>query len=429
MSLVISFVLIAIFCVFVYIFAGIETGVISLDVNLLRVRAATPKGAAERLLLRFARQPERFLALTLISINMSMVAVASLSTNLCENIGPLAVSAGSVCVSLFLFLFCEVLPKVLFAARPMERSLQVLPIVEFFDGVLRLPVRIVSFLTRRLMEWLDLAGDRRKGKLSRDELLVLLSMGASSGVLRERPHRMARGIITLKETRVCEIMVPRMKMTALDVNLPLSQARSFARECGFSRIPVYEGSLEQIVGVVYFKDLFLKGEGAPSLEGSPVPGASALRDLVKPPIFVPETMSASELLGDLRRRNAQMAIVLDEYGALAGVVSLEDILEEVVGEIHDELDEGTLSWRWNDDGSLTVKADVGLNTLAMETGIDFTDREEVSTLNGLILLTLGRIPATGESLLIEDRRMEVLAADGRKVLSVKILPALGDPDH
>lgn len=418
MSLFLSLGLIAVFCVFVYIFAGVETGVISLDVNLLRIRAATPKGSAERSLLRFARQPERFLALTLIGINMSMVAVASMTTDLCERIGPSAVTIGTAAISLFLFLFCEVLPKVLFAARPMERSLQVLPIVEFFDRLFFWPVSLISALTRRMMEWLGLGGDRRKGNISRDELIVLLSMGASSGVLRERPHRMARGIITLKETRVCEIMIPRVKMTALDVNLPLSRARTFARDCGFSRIPVYEGSVEQIVGVVYFKDLFLKSEEV-----------SSLRELIKPPLFVPETMSASELLSDMRRRSAQMAIVLDEYGVVAGLVSLEDLLEEVVGEIHDELDEGTLPWRWNDDGSLTVKADVSLNTLAMDTDIDFTDREEVSTLNGLVLLVLGRIPTTGECLLIEDRRMEILAADGRKVLSVKILPALGEPGH
>lgn len=418
MPLVISFFAIAVFCVFVYIFAGVETGVISLDANLLRVRAASPKGAAERSLLRFARQPERFLALTLIGINMSLVAVASLSTSICEEFGPMAVTVGSACVSLVLFLFCEVLPKVLFAARPLERSLQVLPIIEFFDRLFWIPVTLISALTRRLMDWLGVGGERRKGNLSRDELLVLLSMGASSGVLRERPHRMARGIIALKETRVCEIMVPRVKITALDVSLPLPRARTFARDCGYSRIPVYEGSVEQIVGVVYFKDLFLKGEEATSL-----------RELVKPPIFVPESMSASELLSDLRRRSAQMAIVLDEYGVVNGLVSLEDLLEEVVGEIHDELDEGTLPWRWNEDGSLTVKADVSLNTLAVETEIDFTGREDVSTINGLVQLVLGRIPAAGEFLLIEDRRTEILAADGRKVLSVKILPPLGEAGH
>lgn len=350
--------------------------------------------------------------MSLICINMSSVAVASLATDLFERYDPWVLSLGTIGVTLFLFLFCELTPKAMFAAKPLERSLQFLPIVEIFDRLLSIPVTLVTMVTRNLVEVLGLGSDRRKGNISRDELLVLLSMGASSGTLRERPHRMARGIIGLKDTRVCEIMIPRVKMTAFDVNLPLTRAREIVRESGFSRIPVYEGSIDQVTGMVYFKDLFLKGRQAVSL-----------RELAKPPLIVPETKSVYALLRLMQKTKIQVAVAIDEYGATAGLVTLEDILEEVVGEIHDELDEGTLPWRFDADGSITVKAEIALNTLLHETGIDFVDDERISTLNGVILSHLGRIPAPGECLLVRGRRLEILAADGRRALTVRIIPA------
>ncbi|MFZ2957331.1 MAG: hemolysin family protein [Candidatus Ozemobacteraceae bacterium] len=407
-----SLVLIVVFLFLCFVFAGVETGVVSLDVQILRHRASLPKGHRERVLLRYSRSPERFLAMSLICINMSSVAVASLATDLFERYDPWVLSLGTIGVTLFLFLFCELTPKAMFAAKPLERSLQFLPIVEIFDRLLSIPVTLVTMVTRNLVEVLGLGSDRRKGNISRDELLVLLSMGASSGTLRERPHRMARGIIGLKDTRVCEIMIPRVKMTAFDVNLPLTRAREIVRESGFSRIPVYEGSIDQVTGMVYFKDLFLKGRQAVSL-----------RELAKPPLIVPETKSVYALLRLMQKTKIQVAVAIDEYGATAGLVTLEDILEEVVGEIHDELDEGTLPWRFDADGSITVKAEIALNTLLHETGIDFVDDERISTLNGVILSHLGRIPAPGECLLVRGRRLEILAADGRRALTVRIIPA------
>ncbi|MBF0499965.1 MAG: HlyC/CorC family transporter [Candidatus Riflebacteria bacterium] len=412
MPVFISVLLIVFFLFLCYVFSGVETGVVSLDVHLLRHRASTPEGVGERVLLRYSRSPERFLAMTLICINMSNVAVASLSTELFERFAPWALSIGTAGVAFFLFVFCELMPKTMFAAHPLERSLQFLKIIMFFDRLLTVPVSVMTFVTRTLIDALGLRGDRRKGNISRDELLVLLSLGASSGTLRERPHRMARGIISLKDTRVCEIMIPRVKVTAFDVNLPLIRAREIIRESGFSRIPVYEGSIDQVMGVVYFKDLFLK-------EGSIV----SLRELASPPLVVPETSSAYDLLRLMQKKNIQVAIAVDEYGATAGMVTLEDVLEEVVGEIHDEHDDGTLPWRFNDDGSVTLKAEIGLNTLFHETGIDFVDEEQVATLNGIILLRLGHIPAAGESLIIRGRRIEILAAEGKRVISVRILPS------
>jgi len=164
-------------------------------------------------------------------------------------------------------------------------------------------------------------------------------MGAASGVIHERPHKMAKGIIGLKDTRVCEIMTPRPKMVVLDVTSSLDKTRKLFMETGFSRIPVFEGKVDQIVGIVYFKDLFLK-----STEGK------TLRDLLKPVVFVPEVKNAYSLFREMLNKKFQTAVILDEFGVTAGFVALEDLIEEVVGEIQDELDEPVSGLKILDDG-------------------------------------------------------------------------------
>ncbi|MBF0545845.1 MAG: HlyC/CorC family transporter [Candidatus Riflebacteria bacterium] len=410
MIYLISPILVAIFLFLIYFFAGIETGVVSLDQNVLLHRASLPDRKGEKSLLKFSKQPERFLALTLIGLSMSLVIATSITTDLLEKIGPIAVTIGSAIESLLIFFVCELLPKMAFAAKPIEMSLKFIRLLEFFDKILYVPIRVLNYITHALLSKFHLEGDFKKKALSREELLILLSFGASSGTIRERHHRMARGIIGLKETRVCEIMIPRVKVIALEASASINTARSLVKECGFSRVPVFEGNIDQIVGVIYFKDLFLEMEKLVSL-----------KQITKKPLFVPESKNALELFKEMRIKNTQTAVVLDEYGATGGFVTLEDLLEEVVGEIRDELDESTTSWKRNLDGSIIIKADINLANLARDTGIDFTAEEHVSTLNGLILQRLGRIPTKGECLLIDTKKMEVLASDQRKVQIVKVL--------
>ncbi|MBI3039925.1 HlyC/CorC family transporter, partial [bacterium] len=258
---------------------------------------------------------------------------------------------------------------------------------------------------------LGVRGEKQGRSISRDELMILLGMGVASGTVSERPHRMVKGIMSLKEIKICEIMVPRVKMIGIDLGLSLPAARKLAIEGGYSRIPIYEGSIDHIVGMVYFKDLFLR-----ETENT------ALKTLMTQPVFIPESENAYKLLRDMRSRRYQTAIVLDEFGAVSGIVALEDLIEEVVGEIYDELDEPIYWLRLHQDGSMTIRTEVDLNTLEKETGVSWNNPEQATTMNGLILAYLGRIPATGECLILEGHRMEVVQADPKRVIMVRVYP-------
>lgn len=411
MTILISLILVLVCLFLVGAYAGIETGFVSLDLEMIKHQAQEPGAVTERTLLKFILQPERFLALTLIGINLTMVVATSIWTELLHYYHPLLVSAGTVVMSIFILIFCELLPKMIFAAKPFEMSKRFIPLVKASDRILSVPIIAVTWFTRGIISLLGVAGSRKRRNISRDELLILLSQGASSGVLREKPTRMARGIIGLKDTRLCEIMIPRPRLVALEVGTPIEKARKLVMEGGYSRIPVYEGRIDQVIGFLYFKDLFLRQQQ---------PGS--LRELLAPAVFSPEMKNAFEQLREMRRDNFHAVIILDEFGSLSGLVTLEDLLEEVFGEIQDELDEPVTALKTNNDGTMTAPADLSLADFRRETGIEFVETEGASTLNGLILASVGRIPQTGDTFDIAGCRFEILQADGRRVLKVRIDP-------
>jgi CBS domain containing-hemolysin-like protein len=408
----VSLTLIVVFLLLVAVFAGAETGFVCLDLNHLKQLACKENAHSEKALLRIARQPDRFLALNLIGINMSVVIATSLATNVVEPYGPLCVALETLVMSLIIFFGCEVIPKMAFTANPLTMSLRALPVVEFFDRLLALPIYLVTAITRLFMQAFGLRGEeRRKRQITRDELTILLSMGNASGTITDKPHRMARGVIGLKETRVCEIMVPRPRMVALDVNSSLEKVRAVFLDSGYSRIPVYEQTIDQVIGFVYFKDILLgRAQG------------KNLRDILAKVSFVPEVKNGFELFREMLSKKNQTAIVLDEYGATAGIVTLEDLIEEVVGEIHDELDEPASRMKFHGDGTMTMRADLNLSFLEEEAHLKFGNTENITTLNGLILERLGRIPVFGECLTIDGHRMEVVAADQKRIISVRVHP-------
>lgn len=414
MTILISLALV-IACLFlVGAYAGIETGFVSLDLEMIKHQAQEPDAVVERALLKIILQPERFLALTLIGINLTMVVATSTWTELLHYYQPSLVTAGTVAMSGFILIFCELLPKMVFAAKSFEMAKRFIPLVKISDRILSVPIVAVTWFTRGIIRLLGVAGSRKRRNISRDELLILLSQGASSGVLREKPTRMARGIIGLKDTRLCEIMIPRPRLFALEVGTPIEKARKLVVEGGYSRVPVYEGRIDQVVGFLYFKDLFLRPQQA-----------SSLRELLSPAVFSPEMKNAFEQLREMRRDNFHAVIILDEFGSLSGLVTLEDLLEEVFGEIQDELDEPVTSLKANNDGTMTAPADMSLADFRRETGIEFIETEGASTLNGLILASAGRIPQSGEKLEIARCTFEILQADSRRVLKVRIDPGDG----
>ena len=221
---------------------------------------------------------------------------------------------------------------------------------------------------------------------------------------------MIHAVIELGDQRIHEVMVPRIAMVTLPASATFEEAIDTVIEEGHSRIPVYEETIDEIVGILYAKDLlpFLKG----SADERP-----ALRSLLRTPVFVPESMSVDDLLHEFQRRKVHIAIVLDEYGGTAGLVTIEDLLEEIVGEIQDEYDEEEpLIVRLSDDEArIDGRADVDDLAELFDTDLGLEDEDEYDTVGGLIYHRIGGVPKPGDQVEVDGLTLTVETTDGRRV--------------
>jgi CBS domain containing-hemolysin-like protein len=261
-----------------------------------------------------------------------------------------------------------------------------------------------------LLETLQRFMSGRK-KVTEEEIQELMNAGEEEGLINEEENEMIRAIFALRDTVVREIMVPRTDMAYVTVDATVREVLSSIIACGHSRIPVFDGSIDNIVGLVYAKDL-LKYWGMDE-------SAVVLKNILRPPYFIPETKNLEELLHEFKKKRVHIAIVIDEYGGTSGLVTIEDLLEQIVGDIQDEYD---LEEEWlveEADGSVLVDARLPIEELEAHFGIEI-EREKFDTVGGLIFHLTGRIPAVGEEVTDGAIQLTVLEADARKISKVRI---------
>jgi putative hemolysin len=240
--------------------------------------------------------------------------------------------------------------------------------------------------------------------------------GGEQGILEAEEEQMINAVMELGGRRVHEVMVPRVSIIALPANTTLDEAIDTVIAEGHSRVPVYESSVDEVVGILYAKDLlpFLKSQSAPPLD---------LRVLLRTPVFVPESMSVDDLLHELQRRKVHIAIVLDEYGGTAGLVTIEDLLEEIVGEIQDEYDVEEPLVEEVDQHTFRVDGRASVDDLAelWDTKLELEDDDEYDTVGGLVYHRVGGIPQPGDEIRIDGMRLTVETTDGRRVAKVLVV--------
>lgn len=250
-----------------------------------------------------------------------------------------------------------------------------------------------------------------QSSVTETELMTLVEAGQEEGVLEQGERRMIVSIFKLGDTLAREIMVPRIDLLALDVNTPLVEAVDALLESGFSRVPVFQDTVDNILGLLYTKDLLRIWR-----EGNQI---DSLKDLLRPAYFVPEAKKVDELLAEMQAQRIHMAIVVDEYGGVAGLVTLEDIVEEIVGEIHDEYDqaEETPFQQINEDEYLFLgRIDLDDFNEIMESALP---REEADTLAGFMYSRIGRVPVGGEHVQVDNLELTVEQVSGRRIRKVR----------
>ncbi len=289
-----------------------------------------------------------------------------------------------------------------------------LPILEVFRRV-TWPVLIVSRFFDEVVERLSgKHGDEENhGERIEQEILDIISEGQEKGAVGPTQSRVIRSVMDLRTRTVGEIMTPRIEIVALEVTAGVEEARRLFVEGGHSRMPVYEGTIDHILGVAYAKDLLGVEEGS----------ESPLRSLLRSVPFVPETKILPELLREFQTSHVHIAIVLDEYGGTAGLVTFEDILEELVGEIADEHENvEPLAIRKIDEHSADVDAKVRVDELNKALGLQLPEEDAYDTVAGFVLSRFGRIPKAGETIDYDSIRIRVLDADPRRVNRVRVQP-------
>jgi putative hemolysin len=385
---------------------------------------------AARRVRRLLEDPGRFLAvsqlgLTVIGFFASAYAAVSLVEGLRVVLQTAGLDPGSaeavalivvtIILAMFTIVFAELVPKSLALSNPERYSLVLSRPIDFIGRVLGPVIALLTGITR----WVaGLLGVRLnpEASITAEELRLIVERGGEQGVLEAEEEQMINAVIELGERRVHEVMVPRVSIASLPSNATFEDAIDLVIEVGHSRIPVYEESIDEIVGILYAKDLL------PYLK--PDAGARpSLRKLLRAPVLVPESITIDDLLHELQRRKVHLAIVLDEYGGTAGLVTIEDLLEEIVGEIQDEYDvEEPLVVKLSDfEARVDGRADVDELMELFDIHLDLEDEEEYDTVGGLVYHRIGGVPSPGDRVELDGMTLTVETTDGRRVGKVLVV--------
>ena len=333
------------------------------------------------------------------------------------------------CITFLHLVLGELVPKQVALGRAERMSLAVAWPMTVFLKMMRVPMGVLYSSSFSIARELGARAEGRSSQIATaEELKLLVSAGYGSGGLPAHQQEMLHRVIDLGQVLAREVMVPRRNIVSVPVTLTLDELLRIVTEDQHSRIPVYDGSPEQIIGVLYTKDLLKVWEDEKRAPASSIrrddardaPRDSTLRPLVRELMVVPETKPIDQLLGEFQRRRRHMALVVDEFGSAVGLVTVEDVLEQIVGEIEDEYDYEIPPGLKLGERTLMLDARVSILDLENQYQIELPRDQGFETLAGFVLQQLGHIPQPGESFVYGDRRFTVLAMDEHRVARVKL---------
>lgn len=386
-------------------FSATETAFSSLNRTRLKTLAENGNQRAE-LALTLSDQYDRLISTILIGNNIVNIALASIGTVLFVRLyGNIGATVSTVVVTIVVLIFGEISPKSIAKDCPEKFAMFASPIIRALIWVLT-PVNFLFTLWKKLL--LRMLKIERHSKMSQDELLMLVEEVQQDGSIDESEGELLRNVIEFNDRRADEILTHRVDLEAVPLDATKEEVAQVFSESKFSRLLVYDDSIDHIVGIVHQKDFYT----AHGITERPIP------EIMTPPIFVVESAQISELLKTLQKEKSQIAVVLDEYGGTVGIVTMEDILEELVGEIWDEHDEVVESFHKIDDN--TFRADGSLN---LDEFCDFFDlklESDVVSLGGWVMEMLERIPVKGDCFQYENLNITVTAVDSHRVSELTI---------
>ena len=392
-------------------FSASETAFSSLNQIRLKSRAEDGDSSAARVL-NMAEQYDKLLSTILIGNNIVNIAAASIDTILFTRMlgAERGATVSTIVLTIIVLIFGEVTPKSLAKEMPEKVATAVSPF-------LVLLMALMTPLTWLFTQWKKLLGhfvhSGEADTITEGELMTMVSEAENDGELTDRESELIRSAIEFDDVEVEEILTPRVDVVAVEDDIPLEELAQTFAESGYSRLPVYHGTIDNIIGVVHEKDFYI----------ARLKKATKIDDLVVPTLYTTGSTQISQLLRTLREQHHHLAVVVDEYGGTEGIITLEDILEELVGEIWDEHDEVTEDFRKQSDGSWLVSGSASVDDLYEE--LDLPEEEDIdsNTVNGLVQEKTCHLPKVGDRFTLGEYDGVVTRTAKRRVTEVRLTPA------
>ncbi len=386
--------------------------------NRIRVKGYAEKGnkKAQRVL-KLADGYDRLISTILVGNNIVNILGASLATLFFAGIfkdvssitEDLNATISTAVMTLVTLTFGEITPKTLAKQFPEKFVMFSAPIINFFSIIL-FPITFIFGQLQKLLAKL-FKSDEDSG-MTEEELISIIEEAEEEGNIDEEESTLIKSAIEFNDLEVGDIFTPRIDITAVETDVSKAELERIFSESGYSRIPVYEGDLDNITGIIYYKDFFT----------TVYQRSAPISDIVKPVIYVTKSMKINDLLKELQEKQLHLAVVTDEYGSTAGIVTLEDILEEIVGEIWDEHDEIVEEIKEVGEREYIVSGMANIEKLFDELDIEVEEGEiESTTVNGWAMDTLGRIPEEGDVFDALGLTVTVLKMDGRRIEDLQVI--------
>lgn len=391
-------------------FSGSETALMAVD--RWRIRHLGRKGRRARLVEKILGEPEKLIGAILLGNNLVNVAASAIATSLAIRfIGEGGVIWATLIMTLVILVFAEITPKTIAAYYPERVAILIVQPIYVIIKLFYPVVRIISALSDKLLALLHLEKPDDKSIYDVDEIAAMVQVGAEEGVLKKRDEEMIQAVLSLDRIPVESVMLPMRDVVAFEIDTPFEEVLMAVKKSEFSRYPIYKERRSEVLGFVHIRDL-LKWQGTAS--------EFALAKIMRRASYVPEVKSVRRQLVDFQGTRTHLAFVVDEYGEVAGIVTLEDILEEIVGEIEDEHDRFLRRIQPQQDGSFLVDGSVSIRDLNKWLAWDLPENG-YQTLAGLVLTLFGRLPEIGEEVQWETFSFRVEEMFAKSITRIRIV--------
>ncbi len=406
--------------------AGTEIAVVTARKSRIKQMAESGKRNA-KIFLRLKEESDRFLATIQIGITTVGVLASAIggaaSVRVIEPLlkevpikvislaaGPIAIGIVVVIITYFFVIFGELIPKSIALMHPETIGLWNARTIDAFSKIASIFIKILTFSTAVVLSPFGTKPFTERAYITEEEVKMLIKEGRKHGIFEPTEEKILQSVFEFTDMSVKEVMVPDTQMVAIQIEKSTPEILSLIVEEQFSRYPVFGKELNDIRGILYTRDF---------LTSLAKTGQVDIRKIIKTPFFIPETMKISLLLREMQKKRIHMALAVDEYGGVSGLVTIEDLIEEIVGEIRDESDTESPVIQLS-DGTLLIDASISLRDLKEDYHIPLPESPEYESLGGFLMTTLQKIPQTGDVVEVEEKRIRIVEMVGQRISKVKL---------